>query len=130
LSAACCAAAAVALASGLGASGDDGAAAWTTYGDSPARISAVPAQAGQLTRRFVLPLGGRITGQVLSADGAFFAATTSGEVVSFNPDGYVRWRGDVGQLAHTCEQLDGYGVVGTGVIDAASKTFYFADAFG
>src|SRR5262249_35088222 len=77
-----------------------------------------------------LPVDGRVTGQVLYAAGAFYAATTSGEVVSFDADGYVRWRTDVGQLAHTCQQLDGYGIVGTGAIDTAAKTLYVADAFG
>ena len=128
--AACAAAAVVALTTCLAAAGAGSDGDWTTYGDSPARISAVPAEAGALTRHFVLPLDGRITGQVLYAAGAFFAATTSGEIVSFDPDGYVRWRVDVGQLAHTCAQLDGYGVVGTGVVDAAAKTLYVADAFG
>jgi hypothetical protein len=112
-----------------GAARDDGSN-WTTFGNSPARLGAVAAQPGTLLRHFVLPLRGRVTGQVLSAAGAFFAATTSGEVVSFNPDGYVRWRVGVGQLAHSCRQLDGYGVVGTGVIDPASRTLYVADAFG
>ena len=100
--AACAAAAVVALTTCLAAAGADSDGDWTTYGDSPARISAVPAEAGALTRHFVLPLDGRVTGQVLYAAGAFYAATTSGEVVSFDPDGYVRWRVDVGQLAHTC----------------------------
>jgi hypothetical protein len=66
---------------------------------------------------------------VLAANGTLYAATTSGEIVAFTPDGYVRWRTDVGQLAQTCQQLDGYGIVGTGVIDPASSTLYVADAF-
>src|SRR4029077_5604159 len=36
----------------------------------------------------------------------------------------------VGQLAQPCGQLDGYGIVGTGVIDASTGTLYLADAFG
>ena len=35
-----------------------------------------------------------------------------------------------GSSRSTCEQLDGYGVVGTGVVDARSGTLYLADAFG
>ena len=84
----------------------------------------------QLTRHFVLPLDGRITGQVLYAAGAFFAATTSRRSRRVRRGRLRALARDVGQLAHTCEQLDGYGVVGTGVVDAAAKTLYVADAFG
>src|SRR5439155_1305337 len=57
------------------------------------------------------------------------AATTAGEVAAFTADGALRWRIDVGQLAQSCQQLDGYGIVGTGAIDSGSQTLYVADAF-
>src|SRR4051812_5945749 len=54
-----------------------------------------------------------IVGQVLAAGGGYYAATTAGEVAAFTADGRLRWRVDVGQLASSCEQLDGYGILGT-----------------
>jgi hypothetical protein len=78
----------------------------------------------------VLPLDGRITGQILFAAGSFYAATSTGKVVSFTPSGTVRWQVDVGQITSRCAQLDGYGVTGTGVIDPAAGTLYVADSFG
>jgi hypothetical protein len=83
-----------------------------------------------LSRAFVLPLDGRITGQVLFGGGSFFAATSTGEVASFTSSGVVRWKVDLGQLTNRCTQLDGYGVTGTGAIDPAGGTLYVADAFG
>ncbi len=104
--------------------------AWTTWGNSPERTADVPAAPTTLTRAFVLPLGGRITNQVLAANGAYFVGTSTGAVVSFTPAGIVRWKVQLGQLASRCAQLDGYGVTGTGVIDPASSTLYVMDAFG
>jgi hypothetical protein len=103
---------------------------WTSYGNGGERWGETAEGGPTLDRRFVLPLNGRITGQVLAANGNFFAATSAGEVVAFNPDGYLLWRVEVGQLANSCRQLDGYGVTGTGVIDASTQTLYVADTFG
>ena len=106
--------------------------AWVTFGASTARLGEAPAPAppARAARRFVLPLAGRITAQVLSSGGVFVAASTGGDVVGFDRNGYVLWRDQIGQLANSCPQLNGYGVVGTGVIDPSSATFYVADAFG
>ncbi|HEY2985792.1 MAG TPA: PQQ-binding-like beta-propeller repeat protein, partial [Jatrophihabitantaceae bacterium] len=60
-----------------------------------------------LGRAFVLPLSGRITSQILAADGLFFVTSNGGDVVAFDGNGFVRWRQNVGQLAHSCGQLDG-----------------------
>ena len=108
------------------------ASSWTTFGASTARLgqTATGAPPSRLTRRFVLPLTGRITSQVLAFDGAFFATSTGGDVVAFDRNGFVLWHDRIGQLAHTCPQLDGYGVVSTGAIDPSSGTLYVADAFG
>jgi outer membrane protein assembly factor BamB len=131
-----CAAACAAVAAVIaGSSGPVGAAAppprsaWTTFGASTNRNGYSPIAVAQLGRAFVLPVDGRVTSQVLAADGLFFATTNGGEVVAFDANGFVRWRQDVGQLAHDCGQLDGYGVVGTGVIDARAHTLYVVDAF-
>lgn len=106
------------------------AASWTTFGNTAQRTGGTVPAPTSLQRSFVLPVDGRITGQVLASRGVFYAATTSGEVVAFNANGFVLWRDDLGQLAQTCPQLDGYGIVGTGVIDAAAHLLYVADAFG
>jgi len=105
-------------------------ASWTTFGNATQRTGVAAAAPTNLHRRFVLPVDGRITSQVLASRGVFYAATTAGEVVAFTADGFVLWRDDVGQLAQTCPQLDGYGIVGTGVIDTAARTLYVADSFG
>jgi hypothetical protein len=105
-------------------------ATWATFGASTARLGQAPAPVADAARRFVLPLSGRITAQVLSAGGVFIAASTGGDVVAFDRNGFVLWHDQVGQLAYSCPQLNGYGVVGTGVIDQSSGTFYVADAFG
>ena len=105
---------------------------WATFGAGTARLgqAAASAPVSNVARRFVLPLSGRFTAQVLSAGGVFVAASTGGDVVAFDRNGFVLWHDQIGQLAYSCPQLDGYGVVGTGVIDPASGTFYVADAFG
>ena len=103
---------------------------WTTFGATTSRAGYTPLAVSGLSRAFVLPLSGRITGQILAADGLFIATSTAGDVVAFDRNGAVHWQVDVGQLAHPCQQLDGYGVVATGVIDPSSETLYVADAFG
>src|SRR5580693_4904152 len=103
---------------------------WDGWGNSPERWGLADTESATLTRSFVLPLEGRITSQVLFADGAFYAATSAGKVVSFTAAGVVRWQIDLGQLTNRCAQLDGYGVTSTGVIDPASGTLYVADSFG
>ena len=118
----------------LSSSGAVGAAApaWTTFGAGPARLGEAPAPASssRVGRRFVLPLPGRITAQVLAADGVFVAATTNGDVVGLDRNGFVLWHDRLGQLANSCPQLNGYGVVSTGVIDPSSLTVYVMDGFG
>ena len=105
---------------------------WTTYGASTTRTGTAASSASvtHLARRFVVPLTAGITAQVLEANGTFVAATTGGDIVAFGADGFVSWHVHVGQLAHSCQQLNGYGVVGTGVIDQSTGTYYVADAFG
>ena len=105
---------------------------WVTFGAGTARLGQAPAPAppARVSRRFVLPLSGRFTAQVLSSGDVFVAASTGGDVVAFDRNGFVLWHDQLGQLATSCPQLNGYGVVGTGVIDPSSRTFYVADAFG
>jgi hypothetical protein len=111
---------------------------WTTFGNGPARNGAASVSFGpsDLKPSFFLPLSGRVTSQVLAAsdgDGAsptLIATTSDGRVYAVTPTGYVLWTRDFGQLAADCPQLDGYGITGTGVIDATAHTLYVADAFG
>jgi hypothetical protein len=113
-----------------GAGAQQPSSSWLGYGNGPERDGDAAAETAAPTRLFVLPVDGRIIGQILADDGTFYAATTSGEVIAFTADGYVRWRAAVGALAQSCAQLDGYGILGTGVIDGSSGTLYVADAFG
>jgi PQQ-like domain len=125
-------AAAIVAAVATGASRAAAPNEWLSFGNGASRQgagnAALPVAA--LKPTFYLPLDGRVTSQILAADGRLYAATSSGRVYAFTPDGYVLWSRNLGQLAHACPQLDGYGVTGTGAIDAATHTLYVADAFG
>ena len=129
------AAIAVLLVTGASAAGPP---AWTTYGGDPGRTGAAStALSPPLKPSFVLPLIGRVTSQVLAARDVpsagvttLYVTTSAGLVYAVSETGYVRWRVDLGQLANDCPQLDGYGVTGTPVIDAAAQTLYAADALG
>ena len=129
------AAIAVLLVTGASAAGPP---AWTTYGGDPGRTGAASAALSPpLKPSFVLPLTGRVTSQVLAARDVpsaglttLYVTTSAGLVYAVSETGYVRWRVDLGQLANSCPQLDGYGVTGTPVIDAAAQTLYAADALG
>jgi hypothetical protein len=128
------AAAAVALLFALFAAGavagSSGSGSWLGWGNGQERWDAASSSVSGLQRRFVVPLPGRITNQVLAANGSYYVATSSGLVVAFDGNGFERWQTDVGQFAQPCKQLDGYGVTGTGVIDPSTGTLYVADAFG
>ena len=125
------AAAAVALALACAsASADQSPGNWTTFGNATTRTGDANASVTTVNRGFVLPLGGSVVGQVLENDNVFYAVTTAGQVVAFTADGYLIWQDDFGQLAQPCQQLAGYGILGTGVIDDSTSTLYVADAFG
>jgi putative pyrroloquinoline-quinone binding quinoprotein len=112
---------------------------WTTYGADPGRTGAT-AEAivpGGVEPDFVLPIQGRVTSQVLAArdvpvpgSTTLYVATTAGRIYAVSETGFVRWRVELGQLPNACAQLDGYGVVGTPVIDPATRTLYAADGLG
>ena len=59
-----------------------------------------------------------------------FVASSAGRLVASAPNGYVRWQRNLGVAPNPCPQLDGYGVTGTPVVDAATRSIYVADAFG
>ena len=48
-----------------------------------------------------------------------YVTTSKGVVYALAENGYIRWRVELGQLDRICQQIDGYGVTGTGVIDPA-----------
>lgn len=112
---------------------------WLGYGNDPTRAGFTPAPVapGALAQRVVVPLPGRVTAQVLAARGVpgsgdttLYAADSSGRITALASNGYVRWTVELGQLARACPQLDGWGVTGTPVIDAAGGALYAADPFG
>ena len=112
---------------------------WTTYGGDPGRSNATGASISPATIRasFVVPVRGRVTSQVVAARDVpkaglttLYVATSSGRVYAFSENGYVRWRASLGQYANRCEQLDGYGVTGTPVVDQAGRVLYVADGVG
>jgi PQQ-like domain len=112
-------------------------AVWPTFGDDTARTGeAAAAPVSTARRAFFVPLAGRVTAQVLAAPEAgttrptLYVTTSDGRVSAVTERGYVVWTRDFGQLATSCPQLDGYGITGTGAIDASSHTLYVADAFG
>jgi outer membrane protein assembly factor BamB len=83
------------------------------------------------------PVSGRISSQALVAEHVpavgqrtVYVATSTGVVYALGENGYIRWRVELGQLDRICQQIDGYGVTGTGVIDPATRALYVADAFG
>ena len=133
-----CAAAAVGLAllGGAGAANPEG---WATYGGDPGRSGAAAEALPPLSVRpdVVLQIRGRVTSQVLAARDVpkpglttLYVATSAGVLYGLGESGYVRWRIDLGRLPNACPQLDGYGVTGTPVIDAASRSLFAADALG
>jgi outer membrane protein assembly factor BamB len=114
-----------------------GPAGWTTYGADPGRVGSAAPLAPPVKPAFVLPLRGRVTSQVVAARDVpspgvttLYVTTSAGIVYAISETGYVRWRVDLGQLPNACPQLDGYGVTGTPVIDAAGGTLYAVDALG
>jgi hypothetical protein len=132
---------AAALALAVSASGSTGASAvrgWTTFGNGLGRSSAasgsVKLPASDL---WAVKLPGRITSQPIVVRGApgthrsfVYVATSAGMVQAFSDTGRKLWRVQLGKLSHPCKQLDGYGVTGTPVADAATRSLYVADALG
>ena len=112
---------------------------WLTYGNDPARSSMTEASLlpAELRPAWYTPVSGRISSQALVAENVpaagqrtVYVATSRGVVYALGENGYIRWRVELGQLDRICQQIDGYGITGTGVIDPATHALYVADAFG
>jgi putative pyrroloquinoline-quinone-binding quinoprotein len=132
------AAALVLLLGGSGASAQS-SSGWLGYGNDLARTSFTDESLSPASVRpaWYTPISGRVSSQVLVAQDvpgpgqkSVYVATTRGLVYALAENGYVRWRVDLGQLERVCQQVDGYGVTGTPVIDLATHALYVADAFG
>ena len=109
------------------------------YGNDPARSSMTETSLlpSALRPAWYTPVSGRISSQALVAENVpaagqrtVYVATSKGVVYALGENGYIRWRVELGQLDRICQQIDGYGVTGTGVIDPATRSLYLADAFG
>ena len=128
----------VLLLAGSGASAQS-SSGWLVYGNDLARTSFTDASLSPTSVRpaWYTPISGRVSSQVLVAQDvpglgqrSVYVATTRGIVYALAENGYVRWRVDLGQLERVCQQIDGYGVTGTPVIDLGTHALYVADAFG
>ena len=112
---------------------------WLTYGNDVARSSATGTSLSPPSVRpaWYTPISGRVSSQALVAQDVpvpgrrtVYVTTSKGVVYALAENGYIRWRVELGQLDRICQQIDGYGVTGTGVIDPGTRTLYIVDAFG
>ena len=103
---------------------------WLTFGGDDSRTSLAPS-IGTLTKSWFTPLPGMVTTQPLVVAGVprtgqqtVVVGTAAGYVYALAPNGYVRWRVDLGQQLNSCPQIpDGWGVTGTPVVDLQRARF-------
>ncbi len=113
-------------------------AGWLSFGGGPQRLGYTPSPVASSRFAWFYPVPSTVTTQPLVArnvpragDLTVYVGSADGTVYAFAPNGYLRWRRELGHLVHSCPQIpDGWGVTGTPVIDPATRTFYVADAFG
>ena len=112
---------------------------WLTYGNDLPRTSATGTSLSPPSLRpaWYTPISGRVSSQALVAQDVpvpgrrtVYVATSKGVVYALAENGYIRWRVELGQLDRICQQIDGYGITGTPVIDRATSALYLVDAFG
>jgi hypothetical protein len=112
---------------------------WLAYGNDAVRSSYTDTSLSPPSVRpaWFTPISGRVSSQALVAQDVpapgrrtVYVTTSKGVVYALAENGYVRWQVELGQLDRICQQIDGYGVTGTGVIDSSTHTLYVADAFG
>ena len=112
---------------------------WLVYGNDLARSSSTGTSLSPPSVRpaWYTPISGRVSSQALVAQDVpgpgqrtVYVTTSKGVVYALAENGYIRWRVELGQLERICQQIDGYGVTGTGVIDLGTHTLYVVDAFG
>jgi hypothetical protein len=127
-------------AGGAGADTQSRVTGWLSYGNGVQRHgnAATRLDPALLDSSWFAPVDGTVTTQPLAARNVpgpgqttLYVASSTGLVWAYAPNGYVRWRIDLGHLVHSsCHQLPQYGVTGTPVIDPATRALYVADAFG
>jgi hypothetical protein len=112
---------------------------WLTFGNGVSRPGSTAAalDPASLRPNWFRATDGMVTTQPLVARNVpaagrqtAYVATNLGRVIAYAPNGYVRWQRTLGALPNSCAQLAAWGVVGTPVIDAASRAIYVADGFG
>lgn len=112
---------------------------WLTFGNGVARTGATTAALDPRTLHpnWFRATDGMVTAQPLVARNVpaagqqtAYVETNLGRVIAYAPNGYVRWQRTLGALPNSCPQLAAWGIVGTPVIDPASRALYVADGFG
>ena len=112
---------------------------WLTFGNGPSRsgAAATGVDPAALRPAWFRATPGVQTVQPLVVNGVpgrgqttIFVSSSAGRLVASAPNGYVRWQRNLGVAPNPCPQLNGYGVTGTPVVDAATRSIYVADAFG
>ena len=103
-------------------------------GGGPARTDEA-APVGSLTHSWFTPVPGMVTTQPLvvpgKSDQTVYVGTAAGYIYALAPNGYVRWRVDLGHQFNSCPQIpDGWGITGTPAADPLSGVLYVVDAFG
>jgi hypothetical protein len=132
-------AAALVLLLGGGGAEAQPSSGWLTYGNDLPRTSSTATAFSPPSVRpaWYTPISGRVSSQALVAQDVptpgrrtVYVATSKGTVYALAENGYIRWRVELGQLDRVCQQIDGYGVTGTPVIDPGTSSLYLVDAFG
>lgn len=112
---------------------------WLSFGNNAERVGAATQALDPATLRpaWYRETQGIVTTQPLVVQNVpakgqttIFTANNFGQLVAYAPNGYVRWQRNLGAAPNSCIQLSSYGITGTPVVDAATRSIFLVDAFG